>query len=183
MNTRDLGYVALSTALLCISAWIAIPLAGIPITMQTLVLCLSSALLGWKKGLFAVLAYLLLGCIGAPVFAGFTGGVGVLLSPTGGYLIGFLPCAFVIGWAGDRLSNRKGWNTRLFLGLWMGLGVLLCYALGTAWFILLTAQESSRVGLWSALITCVLPYLPFDCVKIVCAVVIVGKLGKIIKIK
>ena len=181
MNARDVGYIAVSTALLCVSAWAAIPLGGIPFTLQTLVLCLSAGLLGTKRGTLAVLAYLLLGFIGAPVFAGFMGGVSVLLSPTGGYLVGFFPLSLVVGLAGERLVGKE--KSRVLLAAVMGLGVVACYALGTVWFVLLTAQDSVSVGFWSALVTCVLPYIPFDAVKIVFAVFLIEKLRKIIKIK
>jgi biotin transport system substrate-specific component len=181
MNARNLGYIAVSTALLCVSAWVAIPLGGIPFTLQTLVLCLSAGLLGAKRGILAVLAYLLLGCIGVPVFAGFMGGIGVLLSPTGGYLVGFLPLSLIVGLAGEKHADKE--KLRVLLGTVMGLGVVVCYALGTVWFVLLTAQESTSVGFWSALVTCVLPYIPFDAVKIVFAVVLTEKLRKFIKIK
>lgn len=183
MNTRNLGYIAVSTALLSVSAWVAIPIGGIPFTLQILVLCLTAGLLGWKGALLSTLAYLLLGFIGIPVFAGFTGGVGVLLSPTGGYLVGFLPLAFVSGIAGDKLAEKKGIKSRVFLGLFMGLGVLLCYALGTAWFIVLSAQESVKVGFFSALTLCVLPYIPLDAIKVSFAVFLTAKLQKHLKTK
>ena len=183
MNARDLGYIAVSTAFLCVSAWLMIPFGGIPFTMQIFVLCTFSALLGVKRAMLATFAYLLLGGIGIPVFAGFTGGVSVLLSPTGGYLVGFLPCAIVVGLAGGKWLGKEGWNARLWLGAFMGLGVLCCYAIGTLWFVLLTAQESVTVGLWSALVTCVFPYLPLDIAKIFFAVILSVKLRKMIKIQ
>ena len=183
MNARDLGYIAVSTALLCVSAWVAISVGGVPFTLQTLVLCLTAGLLGCKRAALATLAYLLLGFIGVPVFSGFTGGVGVLLSPTGGYLIGFLPLALLAGVAGDKLADKKGVKSGVCFGLCMGLGVLLCYALGTVWFVVISAQNSGAVGFWSALALCVLPYIPFDGVKIVFAVFLTAKLRKFIKIK
>lgn len=183
MNARDLGYIAVSTAFLCVSAWVAIPVGGVPVTLQILVLCLMAGLLGWKRTVLTTLAYLLLGFIGVPVFAGFTGGVGVLLSPTGGYLIGFLPLALLAGLAGDKLADRRGVQARIWLGLFMGLGVLVCYAVGTVWFMLLSAQNTETVGFFAALTLCVLPYIPLDCVKIVLAVFLTAKLRKFIKIK
>lgn len=183
MNARDLGYIAVSTALLSVSAWVAIPIGGVPFTLQILVLCLTAGLLGWKRAVLSTLAYLLLGFIGIPVFAGFTGGVGVLLSPTGGYLVGFLPLALASGIAGDELAGKKGLKSRGFLGLFMGLGVLLCYAFGTVWFIILSARESVKVGFFSALTLCVLPYIPLDAIKVVFAVFLTAKLQKYVKIK
>ena len=181
MNARDLGYIALSTALLSVSAWVAIPIGGVPATLQTLVLCLTAGLLGCKRALLVAFAYILLGLIGVPVFAGFTGGVGVLLSPTGGYLVGFLPLVLMSGLAADRLAEERGIKGKVWLGLFMGLGVLLCYALGTVWFVILSAQESVKVGFWSALTLCVLPYIPLDVVKVVFAVFLTAKLRKFIK--
>jgi biotin transport system substrate-specific component len=181
MNARNLGYIAVSTALLSISAWVAIPIGGIPFTLQILVLCLTAGLLGWKGALLSTLAYLLLGFIGIPVFAGFTGGVGVLLSPTGGYLVGFLPLALVSGIAGDKLAEKKGIKSRAFLGLFMGLGVLLCYTFGTVWFIIFSGQESASTGFFSALTLCVLPYIPLDAIKVVLAVLLTVKIQKHIK--
>ena len=140
MNTRDLGYTALSAALLCVSAWIAVPIGGVPITLQTLVLCLSAGLLGAKRATFSVLAYLLLGIIGVPVFAGFTGGVAKLLSPTGGYILGFLAAAPVIGWGSDKYAHRDDAKGVWALASCMLLGLLLCYAVGTFWFVFLTSE-------------------------------------------
>ena len=182
MNARDLGYIAVSTAFLCVSAWLSFSLGGIPFTMQIFVLCALSCLLGWKRGALSTLAYLLLGVVGVPVFAGFTGGVGVLLSPTGGYLVGFLPCAVVVGLFGGKWLSKEGLKAKLCLGAGMLLGVLCCYTLGTAWFVVLTAQESVSVGVGSALIACVLPYLPLDIVKILFAVIVAGKLRRLVKI-
>ena len=181
MNARDLGYIAVSTALLSVSAWMAIPLGGVPITVQILVLCLTAGLLGAKRAVLATLAYLLLGFIGVPVFAGFSGGVRVLLSPTGGYLVGFLPLSFLVGLMGERAAKKK--RAALWLGVFMGVGVLSCYVFGTVWFVLISAQESVTVGLWSALTLCVFPYIPLDAVKIFFAVLLVEKLRKIINMK
>ncbi len=181
MHARDLGYIALSTALLAISAWVAIPLGGIPITLQTLVLCLLAGLLGGKRAALSVVAYVLLGSVGAPVFAGFSGGLGVLLSPTGGYLVGFLPFVLLVGFTADATANVSSWKGKFLLLAAAGLGLLLCYAIGTVWFVLVTAQESAKIGFLAALTTCVLPYLPIDAVKIILAVFLIGKLRKYVK--
>ena len=183
MNARDLSYIAVSTAFLCVSAWVAIPIAGIPFTLQTLVLCLTAGLLGWKRATIATLAYLFLGVIGVPVFSGFLGGVSVLLSHTGGYLVGFVPLAAIVGVAGDKLADKNGVKGKVCLGLCMGLGILVCYILGTVWFVTVAAQNSETVGLWTALTLCVFPYIVFDAFKVILAVFLTGKLRKFIKIK
>lgn len=180
MKARELGYIAVSTALFCVSAWIAFPIGGIPVTLQTLTLCLAAGLLGAKRALLATLAYLLLGLIGVPVFAGFAAGVGALFSPTGGYLIGFLALSVTTGLASDLLKERRGYAKGVYLGLSMGLGLLICYAFGTVWFTCV-ASAGKEVGLWGGVTICVLPYLPFDTIKIVFAVFLVQKLQKYMK--
>ncbi|MBR4943568.1 MAG: biotin transporter BioY, partial [Clostridia bacterium] len=97
MNARDLGYVSLSVALISVSAWLGLPVGEIPVTLQTAMIFVTAGLLGWKRATLSVTAYLLLGFVGVPVFAGFAGGAGKILSPTGGYLVGFLPLAFSVG--------------------------------------------------------------------------------------
>jgi biotin transport system substrate-specific component len=180
MNARDLSYVAVSTALIAVSAWLAVPFGEVPITMQTAVICLIAGLLGAKRAAFAVTAYIFLGAVGVPVFAGFTGGVARLIAPMGGYIVGFLPLAIAVGLVADRtkkMEKRRG----AYLAAAMALGTLLCYALGTAWFVVVAAQNGGGVGVWAALILCVFPYLPFDIAKIALAVFLTLKLNRFIK--
>lgn len=179
-TARALCYIAVATALLCVCAWIALPLGDIPFTLQTLGVFLIGGLLGWKRAILAVTAYLLLGFVGVPVFAGFTGGAGKILSPTGGYLVGFLCTGLVCGVAGELFAEKKGGRATLALGVGMFLGLLLCYAFGTLWFLLLTAQGQG-VSVWTALTLCVFPYLPLDLVKIFPAVVLTKKLRLLMK--
>ena len=72
--------------------------APVPFTLQTFAIFLCSAVLGARRGLIAVLLYVLLGALGLPVFAGMQGGFGVLVGATGGYITGFLPAAVIAGW-------------------------------------------------------------------------------------
>ena len=88
--------MAMAVALIAVCSWISIP-TTVPFTMQTFAVCLVSALLGTRRGFLAVVCYLLLGAAGAPVFAGFKGGLGALLGVTGGYLVGFLFTALIAG--------------------------------------------------------------------------------------
>ena len=174
-TAKKLCYTAVMVVVICLCAWLSIPVGDIPITLQTLGICLAVGLLGWKLGTLATLAYLTLGFVGVPVFSGFTGGVNKLLMPTGGYLIGFLLSALIIGVLTERNQERLGW---LIFG--MAVGVLVCYAFGTVWFTLFIHNES--VGLWTALITCVLPFIPFDLLKILLASILVKKLSKKMKL-
>ncbi len=168
---RTLTYTALACALIAVCSWISIPIGDIPVTLQTFAVCFCAGLLGWKRGLLAVAVYLVLGAIGVPVFSGFGGGIAKLVGVTGGYLIGFLLTAFLTGWIAER-GNRR------ILPLIFGMvaGLIACYAFGTVWFFLFYVSETGIAGLWSALIKCVFPYLPFDAVKIALAVILVRRL-------
>lgn len=175
MRTRDIAYIAVFTALTAVCSWISIPTA-IPFTLQTMAVFLAVGLLGGKRGTIAVTAYVLLGAVGAPVFANFSGGVGILLGQTGGYILGFIGSALVM-WAMERFLGGKLWG----LGLNMLLGLLVCYAFGTAWFMVVYPMGGESVGLWTALSWCVIPYLPFDAMKIALALLVSVRLRPHVK--
>lgn len=170
ISIREIAYTALGVALMIICSWLSIPLT-VPFTMQTFAVCLVAALFGLKIGMWTVLVYLLLGIAGVPVFAGFEGGLGYLLGATGGYLVGFLLTALVVGIAAD----RRGRGKKVLIAA-MAVGVLLCYALGTAWFVLVYTRTSGPVGVATALVWCVLPYVIPDIVKIVMAALLTNRL-------
>ena len=102
--------------------------------------------LGGKRGSLAVLVYILLGAIGVPVFAGFSGGLGILLNNTGGYIIGFLFSALVM-WAMECLWGKKP----VIQILSMVVGLIVCYAMGTIWFMVVYTRTSGAVGLGTVL--------------------------------
>lgn len=149
-----LAVCGVMTAVLCVLAPVAIPAGPVPVTLATLAVYLMAVLLGWKWGTAGCLAYLAAGLAGMPVFSGYRAGGGMLLGPTGGYLVGYLAITLTAGWAAQR-SQRRG---PLLLG--MLTGTALCYALGTAWYCL-----QSGTALIPALWACVLPFVPFDLVK------------------
>lgn len=170
LTTRELAYGAVGVALLSVCSWLSIP-TTVPFTMQTFAVCLLAALFGWKLGALSVAAWLLLGALGAPVFAGFTGGPAALLGVTGGYLAGFLFTALVVG--GE--AEREGRELRTLLPA-MALGLLLCYTFGTAWFLFVYARKTGPIGLGTALAWCVLPYLIPDAVKLTLAAALAKRL-------
>ena len=86
-KTYDMAYIAIFAVLMAICSWISIPMA-VPFTLQTFGVFMAVGVLGGKRETFAVLIYILLGAVGVPVFAGFSGGIGVLLNTTGGYIVG-----------------------------------------------------------------------------------------------
>ena len=130
-----------------------------------------TALLGLKLGLWALLSYILLGAVGIPVFSGFRGGFGVLLGVTGGYIVGFIFTVLTVGLAVKRFGRPMP-----VLILSMAAGILLCYAFGTAWFMVVYARGGNAVTLGGALSMCVLPYLIPDGIKIVLAAALVKRL-------
>ena len=149
----DIAYIAVCTALIAVCSYISIP-TMVPFTLQTLAVFLTMQLLGGRNGFFAVLTYLLLGGIGVPVFAGFTGGPAVLFGTTGGYLIGFLLMALLY-WGAEALFGEALWVRIVSLIL----GLAVCYAFGTAWFLFLYNRSNDPVGIGTALGWCVIPFL------------------------
>lgn len=167
MKTRQLCYTALFAALTAICSQLAIPTPWqVPISMSMLAVFLSGSLLGFKWGTAAQIVYLLLGMVGAPVFNGMRGGLQVLAGPTGGYLVGYVVAAAVIGLMMPLVNAR--WNLAIVLAV----GLAACYAFGTAWFMIL-----NHTSLVPALTLCVLPYLPGDLVKIVVTTWITWRVG------
>ena len=104
-KTRNMVYIAMFAVLISICSWISIP-SAVPFTMQTFGIFLAVAVLGGKRGSLAVLVYLLLGLVGVPVFAGFSGGIGCLAGTTGGYIVGFQLTALVM-WAMEMMLGKR----------------------------------------------------------------------------
>ena len=160
MKTRDLTMTALMAALICAVGPFSIEIGPVPISLATFAIYLAGAMLGWKRGAAAVALYLLIGAAGVPVFAGFTGGAGLLAGVTGGYLVGYVPCALITGLGVSQTAQRPAW----LLPLCMMGGTLVLYAVGTAWFMVQTGNP-----LAASLGICVLPFLPGDAAKIAAA--------------
>lgn len=165
-KTKNMILVSLFAVLIAACAWISIP-AAVPFTMQTFGVFAATGILGGKRGTLAICIYLLLGAIGLPVFAGGTSGIGILLGSTGGYMIGWI-LAGLVAWAMESMLGRKTWTAALS----MIVGLIGCYALGTAWFMTVYAREAGRIGLWAALSMCVIPFIIPDLVKIALALLI-----------
>lgn len=167
---RSMCYVGVCAALMAVCSWIAVPTA-IPFTLQTLGLFLSVGLLGGKLGTAAVVVYVLLGAFGLPVFAGFSGGLGVLLSNTGGYIIGFIFAALAM-WGVERLLGRRMWVLAVSMVLAMG----IYFIFGTVWYMFLYLRTTGPVGLMTVLGGCVFPFLVPDLLKIALALVVTARL-------
>ncbi|MEG1593869.1 MAG: biotin transporter BioY [Oscillibacter sp.] len=174
-RTVDLAYVALFAVLITVCAWVSIPLA-VPFTLQTFAVFAALGILGGRRGTFAVLVYILLGAVGLPVFAGFKGGLAALLGTTGGYLLGFLGSALVY-WA---ITKCFGSKPAVML-LAMVLGLVLCYAFGTFWFVRVYTQTKGAVSVLAALGWCVFPFVIPDLAKLGLALLLSRRVGKHLK--
>ena len=171
----DLSYMAICAALIALCSWISIP-AAVPFTLQTFAVFCVLGLLGGKRGTVSILVYMFLGTIGLPVFTGFNAGFGALLGTTGGYILGFVFIGLIY-WLAEKLFGTKLWVrvTAMLLGL------LVCYAFGTAWFMFLYARRTGPIALGTALGWCVFPFLIPDLVKMGLAVMLSERLRKVIQ--
>ena len=172
MKPRDIARMGLAVALMAVCSWISIP-AAVPFTLQTFAVFLAVGFLGGKRGTLAILAYILLGAVGVPVFAGFAGGVGALLGSTGGYIIGFVAASLVV-WALTRAFGEG--LVPLLVSLFAGLLVL--YAFGTAWFLVVYVRAYGAVPLMTVLSWCVFPFILPDAAKVALAALIARRLRK-----
>lgn len=171
-KTYDMAYIGIFTVLIAICSWISIPME-IPFTLQTFAVFLAVAVLGGKRGTLSVVVYVLLGAIGVPVFSGFTGGIGIIMNTTGGYIIGFIFSALAM-WLIENLFGRKIWVQAIS----MVIGLIICYAFGTAWFMLVYMRSTGAVGLITVLGWCVFPFIIPDAVKIVLALILSNTLRR-----
>lgn len=167
-RTRQITLIGLMTAVICILGPLSIPLpfSPVPITLTNLAIFFAIYLLKIKGGTICLLVYLYLGTAGLPVFSSFSGGLGKLAGPTGGYLIGFIFLALIQGFL---MKAFPGKNTAAVIGMILGMAV--CYLFGTAWLAIqmgLTFPAALSIG--------VLPYLPGDGVKIIIAAIAGPKL-------
>ena len=169
LTTYRLCACALMTAVLCILAPISIPIGPVPISLGLFAVFLSAYILGSKWAAVSCAIYLALGAVGLPVFSGFSGGIGKLFGPTGGYLIGYIFTVIIAGmfiaFADKHFESKKKHFAFVLFGMIVAL--LVTYAFGTVWFVIW-----SGTGIGYALTVCVLPFIPFDLVKIVIAMLL-----------
>ncbi len=183
-RARDVAFIGLFIALIAVSAWITVPIGPVPVTMQMFAITLAICVLRPTVAISTIYGYELLGAFGVPVFSGMRGGIGVLLGPTGGFLIGYLiavPLACVLlhlarkaglvaaGSAKDPLMQVERMGAKVVralrnTGMYVLAGVVftvVSYAFGVLWFMYM-----SNVGLEAALASCVIPFVIPDLVKI-----------------
>ena len=175
LKARDMASIALMAALMAVCSWISIP-AVVEFTMQTFAVFVALILLGGRRALIAVGVYLLMGAIGLPVFAGFSGGLSALLGPTGGYLVGFMAMALVY-WLMTALAGEGRWARVAALVA----ALAVCYAFGTAWFVIVYTRQSGTIGVLTALSWCVFPFVLPDLIKMALALVLTGRVKRRIR--
>ncbi len=169
---KQMAIVSMCAAIIVISAWIAIPFT-VSFTLQTLAIFVISALFELRISLLSVTLYTALGLCGLPVFSGFSSGPSAIIGPTGGFIIGFLFIPPII-----RAFHAK---SKRMLALSMVISLLICYTVGTVWFIALYGSFSLP-DILNALTVCVLPFILPDIAKIALAVLLSSRLKTIIKI-
>lgn len=189
---------ALTAAILCVVGPLVIPIGPVPLSVLTLMLYLSVYILDVGYATLACLLYLLIGLAGLPVFSGAAGGFGKLAGPTGGYLIGYIPLVLiggcVVSWSENRHKKtseagvgEEGVGTRTRRGhvlvkrilqvSGLILATVVLYTLGTVWFVI-----SSGTPVGAALMICVVPFLPGDAIKIVCAVTVGPEIRRLMRL-
>lgn len=168
-NTYNLVLCGLCAAITCVLAPLSIPLAGgVPISLATFAVMLAGVLLGGKMGAVSQLVYLLLGAVGLPVFAGWTGGADKIFGMTGGYLVGYIPLAWLTGLIYRKWGSRARMSVRItIMILAMAVGNIALYVLGTAWFMVVTGMT-----LEASLAACVIPFIPGNFIKMAAVAII-----------
>lgn len=167
MTTKSLTISAILLSLVLIMAPLTIPIGIVPVSLQTFIVPLAVALLPRKRGFLLVVAYLLLGIFGLPVFANWHGGLGVLFGPTGGYLLGLLAFPMILGNWQDTINPWWSLGRRL---LFSGLIQLIVGALWLGIFMKMDGLQALQVG--------VIPFIFVLVVKTVCVIGIVRLLAQ-----
>ncbi len=173
LSARDMAYIAVFAALIAICSWLSIP-APLPITLQTFAIFLAVFHLGGRRGTLCVAVYLFLGTVGLPVFSFFRGGPAALLGATGGYLLGFLPCALLL-WIFERWTGEHPLR-RFFAAL---PALTACYAFGTLWYAVFYLESTTSLA--AVLASCVFPFVLPDLLKILLALFLSHRLKKYVK--
>lgn len=174
-SIKTITIISACTALICVCSWLTVPFA-VPFTMQTFAVFFSLLVLGGKYGTAAVCLYLLLGAVGVPVFSGFQGGVGHLLGPTGGYIIGFVfsGIIYLLFEPAVRKIHALKWAA-------LSSGLAACYLIGTVWFVFVSRGRGDGTGFLSAVTVCVLPYIVPDLLKMWLAVFLASRVSGTLK--
>jgi len=151
-RARFIAETAGFVGLFAVGSWISIPLPPVPFTLQTLFVLLAGAMMR-RYAVVPACLFILLGAMNLPLFHNGASGIGVLLGPTGGYLIGFIPAALVVGLAYEHRSQ-------VGRAIGLALGTLIILACGSTWLSISTGMK-----MWEAFLIGMFPFLPGDALK------------------
>ena len=158
-TTKNYATIAFCVAIIAILAQITIPIPPVPLTMQTFAIGLIATIIPWRQSVATMFVYVIIGGIGLPVFAYFTGGVAKLFGPTGGYLFSFIIMAFIIGFYLSKTGDSK-WHA-ISANL---IGMLINLIIGTVWL-----KYYLKINWDEAFISGFLPFIVFGIIKAVLA--------------
>lgn len=178
LETRDMTQIAMFTAMISISALFAIPVGPVPVTLQVFFFLLIPALLGAYKGTLCMSLYVGLGLIGMPVFAGGSGGLQSILSPSFGYLLGYIILAPLVGKLGEKDLS--------FFHMLSGMTVVifLLYGIGMSYQYVIMNNFLDSPITWAAILpTNLFTFLPVDLIKAFGAAVVYVRLREISAIR
>lgn len=173
LSTKDMIICGIFASITAILSQISIPLpfTTVPLTMQVFAVALSGIILGTKKGFISQIIYILIGAIGMPVFAQMSGGMGVIVGPTGGFILGFPFMALVIGYFSEKFKSS------LYIIVGMIIGLIIDYTIGTLMFSSVTNMDLNK-----SLMACVIPFIPVDLLKVGMATVAGVSVSKRVKV-
>ena len=171
-HVQSMIFVALFATLMCIGAWIHFP-SPVPATMQTFVVMCSLGIMGSSRTFLMLTVYIMLGILGLPVFSGFNSGFGALTGPTAGFIWGFLMGVPIFGIIKKHVKNEKN---SLYIGYIIY--IIIHYIPGALWYCVFSLGSITFSGLVSSLLVTVVPFVLPDAVKMIVAVITVGKLRK-----
>lgn len=172
-KTTKMIYIAVMTVFMAICSWITIP-GIVPFTLQTFALYFGLWILGGKYTTYSLILYIIMGCVGVPVFSGFKGGVGVIIGPTGGYIVGFILLTGIM-WIYEKITKKESDVVKISLII---IGTLLCYLCGLMWYMYVSGVPFGKEGFVSVMMICVVPYMIPDALKIVLAKIVGKRVNK-----
>ena len=158
-SIKKITQIAIFAGIMCIVSPVSIPIGIIPITLSTFAIYLIGGLTKKYIGIFSTIIYIFIGIIGIPVFSNYTGGIGSILSVTGGYIIGYIPCVFIISTI-TSINKEK----IILYPISMLIGTLICYIIGSLWFMFQTKNS-----LQETILITIIPFIIFDFLKIIVA--------------
>ena len=172
---NDIVLISLSTILITISAWIEIPFI-VPFTLQILAIFIITGLFKFRVSFLSVVIYIIMGIIGIPVFSGFQGGIGVLMTYTGGFLLGFIFIPIVYN-----IINKVIINKNFSLVISFIISLIIIYLIGSIWFYIVYTNKNNNVNFIDCIVISVLPFIIPDVFKLFISIILINKLSNIIK--